>query len=121
MPHNITGSFRVAPGDSRRSYSARLPVRPAYRHVREPAQTVNSAAVTPIEENASWTSIVPPGATRAPQCAMSPRAGPKRCAPSTNSTAIWPETSACASDDGFRTCRTRSSTPADSRLARNAT
>ena len=40
------------------------------------------ARVTPTELNESWMSSVPPGATLAPQRAMSSRAGPKRWAPS---------------------------------------
>ena len=77
-----------------------------------------SASVTPTDENESWTSIDPPGATRAPQLRMSSLAGAKRWAPSMCSMSMGPDVAegvvAELADVGDPVAH-----PARSRLARN--
>ena len=108
----------AAPRGGSARYSASDRLRPTYRHRPENVSLARIASVTPIDENESWISMVPPWRTRAPHEAMSSPAGLNRWAPSMWRRSIAPGTSSWASCENLRTYVTRSRTPARSRLVR---
>ena len=109
-----------AAGGARPDVRRERPSRPTYRHDGRGTVAVRSASVTPIDENASWTSIRPPSGTRAPQRTRSARAGPKRCAPSTNSRSTGPSNARQRHGREVAEMAHPVRTPARSRLRRNA-